>query len=509
MKTRINYIVRHVFATTAVFALYSCNEFLEVPPQANITESAIRSDPSAAEDLVTGVYNIMWQGNIHGFPYLGVTSIASDNADKGSTPTDADATQGTLDELTMKGDNNFLNDIWTGYYQGVARANQALEFIPLSPADEATRNRMLGEVRFLRAYFYFKLIRLFGNIPLIQSVPEPEEANDPEFQAQAPVQEVYNFILSDLQFATDNLPVKGETETGRATKGAAMGMLAKVHLYQQNWQEAYDLTSAIINGEAGEYGLMENYELIWREVGENSIESLFEVQAGVNSACNAAIDVYSVSQGPRAGGARGWADLGWGFNVPSESLLNAYEEGDIRLDATVIFINPAPLGTVLWDGYRVPSQDSVENARYNYKAYHSRTAEENCGNTGRLPKNLRILRYAEILLIHAEAAYALDDPESALTDINQLRVRANLAPLELGELTREAIWHERRVELGMEHDRFFDLVRQEKIQPGRAVDAFAEHGKTWVKNRHEVFPIPEQQIALSGGILEQNEGYEQ
>src|SRR5699024_10243121 len=122
------------------------------------------------------------------------------------------------------------------------------------------------------------------------------------------------------------------------------------------------------------------------------------------------------------------------------------------------------------------------------------TAEENCGNTGRLPKNLRILRYAEILLIHAEAAYALDDPESALTDINQLRVRANLAPLELGELTREAIWHERRVELGMEHDRFFDLVRQEKIQPGRAVDAFAEHGKTWVKNRHEVFPIPEQQI---------------
>lgn len=506
MKRSISKYLLVVF--TAIFVFVSgCDEYLNVSPQGEITEDAIRNDPNAAEDLVTGVYNIMWQGNIHGFSYIGMTNIASDNADKGSTPTDAAATQGALDDLTMDPSVAFLNDIWTGYFQAIARANQALEMIPLSPADETTKNRLLGEVRFLRAYFYFKLVRFFGGVPKIDRVPSPEEANDDVFQTRASKEEIYEFIVSDLEFAAENLLVKEETQVGRATKAAAMGLLAKVNLYLQDYQAVYDLTSSIINGEVGTYGLLENYEDIWREVGENSIESIFEVQADINSACNAAIDVYVVCQGPRAGGARGWADLGWGFGTPSESLLNAYEEGDLRRNATIIFINPPPQGTVLWDGYRVPSRDSVENDRYNYKAYHSRTAEENCGNTGRLPKNLRILRYADILLMHAEAAFVLELPDEALTDINLLRERANLDELEIDELTREAIWHERRIELAMEHDRFFDIVRQEAVQQGRAVDAFAAHGKTWVRGTNEVFPIPQQQRELSGGRLTQNNGY--
>lgn len=155
---------------------------------------------------------------------------------------------------------------------------------------------------------------------------------------------------------------------------------------------------------------------------------------------------------------------------------------------------------MLWDGFRIPSRDSVENDRYNYKAYHSRTAEKNCGNPDFLPKNYRIMRLGEVLLMHAEAAFELGNSAAALSDINQLRERAGLEPL--AALNRESIWQERQVELAMEHDRFFDLVRQ-----GRAQEAFAAQGKTFVPGINEVFPIPQQQIQLSGNRLTQNPGY--
>jgi hypothetical protein len=210
-------------------------------------------------------------------------------------------------------------------------------------------------------------------------------------------------------------------------------------------------------------------------------------------------------QGPRAGGKAGWTDLGYGFNNPSQSLANEYEPNDIRKNATIIFINPSnganSVRTVLFDGFKIPTQDSVQNERYNYKAYYSRTAETNCGNFDRLPKHVQVIRYAEVLLINAEAALQTSQPGIAIDDITKIRVRAKLSPL--GSITLEQIWHERRVELAMEQDRFFDLVRQDAVRPGRAAAAFAAHGKTWNPNR-ALFPIPQQQIDLSGGNLTQN-----
>ncbi|TWI87983.1 RagB/SusD family nutrient uptake outer membrane protein [Chitinophaga japonensis] len=485
--------------------LMACNNYLDVNPQGQIDEDAATSDPEAASNLVTGIYNNLWVGRVHGFPYVGVTNIASDDADKGSNPDDAAATQGALDNLTMDANTTTLNDIWSGYYQAIARANKALQVLESATIDQGLNNRLQGEARFLRAYLYFKLVRLFGGVPKIDKVLTPQEADSDAYQTRASRDEIYQLIISDLEFALANLPVKGGegSQTGRATKGAAAGMLAKVNLYRQNWQRAYSLTDSIISGQLGAYGLMDNYAQIWRETGRNSIESLFEVQTGINAACDAAIEVYSVCQGPRAGGARGWADLGWGFGTPSQSLLDEYEPGDQRMNATVIFINPG--GTVLWDGFRIPGRDSVENDRYNYKAYHSRIAEQYCGNPDRLPKNLRILRYGEILLIHAEAALALGNSGAALTDINALRQRAGLLPK--AAVTRADIWHERRVEMAMEHDRFFELVREDALAPGTAAAAFQAHGKTFVSGRNEVFPIPAQQIQFSGGRLEQNVGY--
>ncbi|WP_280640608.1 RagB/SusD family nutrient uptake outer membrane protein [Hymenobacter volaticus] len=364
----------------------------------------------------------------------------------------------------------------------------------------------------MRAYFYFNLVRLYGGVPLLDRVPATSEINNPEFQRRATAEEIYQFIVSDLQFAADNLAPKSTAQTGRTTKAAAQAMLAKVYLYQKNYQQAYALTNEIIQGRSGAYALYPNYADVWRTPGANSSESIFEIQTGVNAACNnSAVSIYTVCQGPRSGGRGGWADLGFGFNTPTQDLANAYEPNDVRRAGSIIFINPtAPAGqrstgTVLWDGFRIPSKDSVEGLRYSYKAYHSRTREANCGNNDYLPKNVRILRYADVLLINAEAALQIGNTGAAATSLNLVRTRAGLPSIATPTLAQ--IWRERRVELALEQDRFFDLVRQESVQPGRIVPIFAAQGKTFTKGKNEIYPIPQAQIDLSGGQLTQNPGY--
>ncbi|MBF9237219.1 RagB/SusD family nutrient uptake outer membrane protein [Hymenobacter sp. BT683] len=506
-------------AGTAALALTlavasGCKDFLDVAPQGQLSEDAIRRDPAAAQKLVDGVYNSMYLGgfgpDVHGLQFVILTDIASDDSEKGSTPNDyGDAAQ--VDNFTLTSTNSNINNAWNGYYQGISRANQALDKIPLSPAEDAVKNRLLGEVRFLRGYFYFNMVRLFGGVPKLDRVPLASEINSPEFQQRATAEEIYQFIIDDLQFGVDNLPIKGATETGRATKAAAQGMLAKVYLYQKNYQKAFELTNEIIQGTSGAYALYPTYADVWRVVGANSSESVFEVQTGINAACNnSAVELYTVSQGPRSGGRGGWADLGFGFNTPTQQLADAYEPNDVRRAGSIIFIQPtAPAGqrstgTVLWDGFRIPSKDSVEGLRYSYKAYHSRTKEPNCGNNDFLPKNIRILRYAEVLLINAEAALQLGNTAAATTSLNAVRTRAGLGAKPA---TLANIWQERRVELALEHDRFFDLVRQESVQPGRIVPIFAAQGKTFTKGKNEIYPIPQPQIDLSGGRLTQNPGY--
>lgn len=504
-------------ALAVALALVSgCKDYLDVAPQGQLSEDAIRNDPGAAQKLVDGVYNTMYLGgfgpDIHGLQFVILTDIASDDADKGSSPNDyGDAAQ--VDNFTLNSTNSNINNAWKGYFQGISRANQALDKIPLSPAADAVKNRLLGEVRFLRGYFYFNLVRLFGGVPKLDRVPATSEINNPALQQRATAADIYALIISDLQFAVDNLPLKGsaDTQTGRATKAAAQGLLAKVYLYQKNYQKAFDLTNEIVTGKSGSYALYPTYADIWRTPGANSSESVFEVQTGINAACNnSAIELYAVSQGPRSGGKGGWADLGFGFNSPTQQLVDAYEPGDVRKTGSIIFIQPtAPAGqrstgTVLWDGFRIPSKDSVENSRYSYKAYHSRTKEPNCGNNDFLPKNVRVLRYAEVLLINAEAAVQIGNATAATTALTAVRARAGLAPTAP---TLANIWQERRVELALEHDRFFDLVRQESVTPGRIVPIFTAQGKTFTKGKNEIFPVPQPQIDLSGGLLTQNPGY--
>jgi starch-binding outer membrane protein, SusD/RagB family len=513
---KIKYIKIALLALLPVAVLTSCRKtFLDVDPQGQLTEVQALTDPNAANLLVGGVYNSLYLGgfgsNTVGFLWVCANDMASDNADKGSTPGDF-APAGEIDNFTHTPNNFVFNNIWSGHYQGIARANKAIDILNKSSFDTATRNRLLAESRFLRGLYYFNLVRFFGGVPKIIRVPaDPQEGNSDEFQTRASVADIYAQILSDLEFAEALLPMKGDPETqiGRATKGAAQSYLSKVHLYLENWQDAFDYSNAVI--QSGKYSLVQtaDYHVIFREKpvggvgGVNNSESIFEVQTGVNSAENAVSPLYSNGQGPRGKG--GWNDLGFGLNTPTADLANAYEAGDTRRAGTIIFINPTvpgnSTGTVLWDGYRIPSQDSVENPRYNYKAYHSPLAEspQTTNSKDNKPKNIRLMRYAEVLLIYAEAANRLSNMTEASAKMNMVRNRANL-PDSLGTL--QNIWEERRLELAMEQDRFLDLVRT-----GQAETVLTAHGKAFAAGKNEVFPIPQQQIDLSGGRLTQNLGY--
>lgn len=505
-----------------ILTVSSCNDFLDIPLQGGVSAS---SDPELAGKLVTGLYNSLMQGDswgkgdVHAFAFISVTSIMSDDADKGSYAGDQVVPVGDFDNFLQTPTNVFCESLWSGHYNSIGASNQALKALQTAQIDDALRIRLKAETRFIRGYLYFNLVRMFGSVPLVMRVPvDAKDANsDPAFKTRAPLAVVYDSIINDLQYAADNLPLRRQQGAGRATKGAAQGMLAKMYMYKASdptvaasgnadWQKAYDLSDEVIT--SGEYTLLNDYATIWRQASDNSTESLFEIQTGSFNNANLKIDNYTTPQGARAGGAGGWNDLGWGFNTPSQNLLNEYEPGDLRKDGTIIFIDNSGTykGTVLWDGFRIPSSDSVQNLRYNYKAYTSEKGEkyEIPGDKDR-GKNIRILRYADILLIYAEAAVQLGmgDPDNK---INMLRSRANLTPVS--NVTREQIWHERRVELAMEHDRFWDMVRQGRILPGRTKTLMTAAGKAnYIQGKHELLPIPVTQILLSGNSLVQNPNY--
>lgn len=461
----------------ALGILVSCDDFLDVDSRENITEedSGQVLDPVS---FVNGIYGMMTEFD-YAFSYLGITEIISDNADKGSAPSDSGGDKNLLDELTFTSTVGSVEAMWTNWYKTIGRATYSINYTEkFGLTDEAYKNRLIGEAKFLRAYNYFFLVRAFGDVPL-QHI---------DLVTRAPKAEVYAFIEQDLLEAIQVLPEKSEyasVDLGRATKGAAKALLAKVYLYEKNWQKAYDYANDVLG--SGQYSLEADYAQLWRVNTENGVESIFEVQARGESIAHG-IQQYSETQGAR--GTSGW---GWGFNTPSQNLLDAFNsEGDaIRRDATIIFA-----GETLYDGRIVSA--AVENPRYNEKAYSSANAGAGDGD-----KNIRVLRLAEIYLIKAEAANELGNSSEALAALNVVRARVSLpevtatAQVEL----RNRIWKERRLELAFEHDRWFDLVRT-----GQAAAAMQANGKTFVVGKHELFPIPNLQINQTP-TMTQNPGY--
>ncbi len=485
-----------IMATLSI--LVSCNKsFLDVSPQGQQPSEQFWKDESDVTKAVNAIYGNLREWKQVAFAPIAIESVGADEAEKGSSPSDATFLN-NFDNFTASSTEGQILDFWTGQYQEINLCNQVLDNIPAIEMDASLKERYLAEAKFVRAYAYFRLVRAYGDVPLRLHIPkDASEYNVP----RTPREEVYAAIEQDLNEAASVLPVTyGPADIGRATKGAALSLHAKVAMYEasmlnpQKWQDVFDLTNQVMA--LGVYSLFPNYEQLFRVQNENCSESIFEIQATyVPGNCDVSNSQYSQVQG-----VRGVVGGGWGFNIPTQALVDSYEAGDPRKDATIIF-----RGEVTPEGDAIPQ--SGDNPMYNQKSYVPFSQYPGQCNEG-AEQNKRVIRYAEVLLMNAEAANELNNSTQALSSLNAVRARARAGnPDILPDVTttnqeelRNAIWHERHVELAMEFDRFFDLVRQ-----GRAATVLAPKG--FVAGKNEVWPIPQNEIDLSAGVLTQNPGY--
>ena len=497
MKQTINKLQRSILLLVlpaVLLTFESCKKsFLDVDPQGQQPGEDFWRNEADATKAVNAMY-----GNLRGwtnvaFAAIAIESLGSDDAEKGSTPGDASFLT-KFDDFTVTSTEGQILDFWLGQYQNINYANQILGNVPGITMDANLKNRYLAEAKFVRAYSHFRLVRAFGDVPLRLAVPaDASEYNIP----RSPKSEVYAAIEKDLTEAAAALPQSyGPADIGRITKGAALTLHAKVAMYQQKWSDVLALTNQVMT--MG-YTLFPDYEAQFRIANENNSESIFEIQAKyVPGNCDASNSQYSQVQG-----VRGVTGGGWGFNVPTADLAASYEANDPRRDGTIIF-----RGETTPSGDVIPA--SGDNPMYNQKSYVPFGTYVACAEGSE--QNIRVLRYAEVLLMNAEAANEIGgvaNTTQALTSLNAVRTRARgsnpltvLPPVTTTDQValRTAIWNERRAELGMEFDRFFDVIRQ-----GRGAAIFGPKG--FVAGKNEVWPIPQNEIDLSAGVLTQNPGY--
>jgi len=400
--------------------------------------------------------------------------------------------------------NANLRDVWNWMFAGVKRTNYFLEFQNNIEFDG--RVQMVAEVRFLRAYFHFELVKWFGGIPIKDYANALEGSGkrfSPGDETSIPrysVEEVYALIESDLIFAANNLDYTAP-QVGRVTKGAAQALLGKAYLYQDKFSDAATVLGDLIDN--GPYQLVDDYSEIFENDGENGVESVFEVQ--YTDGEGAGFGCLQCSEGNVAVGFMGIRnhtgptfDSGYSFNVPVQSAYDAFDSDDLRRDVSILDIVAwaATTGATYVEGY--------EHTGFYNRKYLPRKGDQNIGDQNLTnPNNYRSIRFADVLLMAAEANNrgSIDDTK-ALDYLNQVRERAfgdsSHNSSATGAALTDAILEERRFELLGEGHRFFDLVRT-----GRAAQAI----EGFVAGKHELFPIPFQEIQFSAGNWGQNPNY--
>ena len=487
-------VILSLAAATAL-VLSSCSKsFIDAKSNllGNSTGGQLWKTPSDAQMAVNTIYGNLRSWNNVAFAAVILENIPSDDAEKGSTANDATFIN-QYDNFSVTPTEGQFNGFWTEQYLNINFCNQVLDHVDtMSAVSTAQKTRFLAEAKFIRAYSYFRLVRAFGRVPLVLHVPSTPAELNPKQNTSA---EVYAQIESDLNDAAAGLPSKVvASEAGRASQGAAWALHAKVAMYQKKWNDVLTYTNNVIN--SGVYSLFPSFYDQFRIANENNSESIFEIQCNfIKGNDDISNSQYSQIQGNRD------ANAGWGFNVPTQNLVNEFETGDPRLQATVMM-----QGTTTPSGDVVPMAAAGAPVRYNMKSYvpFSLAVLDNQG----ADQNIRVIRYADVLLMNAEANNELGNAQAALVSLEQVRARArgnNTAILPKVTTTdqsalRTAIYHERRVELAMENDRYFDVIRQ-----GRAATVFGPLG--WKANKNEVWPIPQTQIDISQGLLTQNPGY--
>ena len=489
-KHKIVFMKMSFVIAVSIFLISGCtDDFVDVDSFNEDSESFFNSEQDY-QDALIGAYDLLHATYIN----VMLGEIASDNTlAGGGSAVDVPGIQ-QVDDMIHTPVNQQLRDMWGWMFAGVNRANFILEF--RDKTDFPNRNQVLAEATFLRAYYYFELVKWFGDVPL--AVDQRLLFGDQDVVERTPASEVYAQIEQDLIFASANLPLV-QSDIGRVTKGAAQALLGKVYLYQDDFENAATVLEEVIN--SGTYDLLTDYSTMFENDNENNIESVFEVQ--YTDLEGAGFNCLQCSEGNVAVGFNGIRNYsgplfesGFSFNVPTQEVVDAFEPGDIRLETAILDINAFAAANS-----DVSFVEGFEHTGYYNRKYISRQGDLNTGDANLTnPNNYRAIRFADVLLMAAEALNRGSISDSrAQTYLNRVRTRAELSDVTAtGATLTNAIYQERRVELVGEGHHFFDLVRTQRA--AAEIDGF-QAGK------NELFPIPSIEIELAGNRWEQNPGY--
>jgi len=486
-----------IFTLPLILLAVSCTDFLDRKPLGNATEGDLTV--GGVEGKVFGLYGNLRDEGVTGLPMVFMHVMRSDDAIKGSTVTDGANYEQMADFYKYdKSDGWLLLGYWNDHYKMIYACNDILHDIDSLKLTTDGDKINQAEAKFFRAYAYFDLVRTFGQVPKIDfKINKIGDANI----EKSSIAIIYALIDEDLTYASANLPVTWISSfTGRVTKGTANTLWAKAKLYRQDWAGALSKCDEIKN--SGQYNLLDSYDNFFTEKkGENSKESILEAQLYVNETGSSDSKLFNNSnevQGIRGSGS--W-DLGWGWNVPSQALVDSYETGDPR-KTTTILSSGGPDGY----GLTVPASLGTIQPYWNRKIYSDPARRATTGMNKANWLNVRLLRYADVLLMAAEAANEVGgaaNTTKALGYLEMVRGRARGTASVLPQVTttvqadlRTAIKKERRAEFAMEYERFFDLVRW-----GDAVNVLGAAGYT---DKCKYYPIPQSIIDKAQGKLTQN-----
>jgi tetratricopeptide (TPR) repeat protein len=475
MKNRSIYML---LLGLALLPIPACKDFLDLKPISQGSADNFYKTPNDFNTAVLGAYSTLLNRGMYSSIWL-FTDQRSDNTEQ-ETYLGILQVEGDFDTFTLITTNSYLNDNWNHHYQCINRCNAVLDRIgAVNFSSEEQKNQYSGEALFLRSLAYFNLVQIYGDVPLVTKVISADEAYT---FVRTSAEEVYSSIIKDLTEAAAKLPVSySGNNIGRATSGAAKSLLGKVYLTRKQYSDASKVLKEVIDG--GQYTLLANYADIFSPENANNKESIFEVQYKANSQGRGS--PFATLFTPRTGNA-GILLTGQGatqgYNRPTQDVIDAYETGDVRKDASLA-VNWVDRGVTYNDPY--------------IKKYLSRLPNPSDGDA-----NWIVLRYADVLLMYAESLNEERKTTEALSYLNQIRTRARLAPkTEMSQTQfRIAIEQERRVELAFEGHRWFDLLRT-----GRAIEVMNSKGFN-ISGRDLLFPVPQSQIDVNPALI-QNAGY--
>lgn len=490
-----------VLATGLALGLGACKDsFLDLKPNNSITDQSFYQTEADAIQATNAVYSPA-QGLFNGAGWQ-ILDIMTDDSDKGGGGANDGVEVYELDNFTLTSFNPMVLNYYTQCYLGVQRANLVIDKVPgIVNMSETTRKRCLGEAYFLRGFYYYMLVRLYGDVPLYTKPITLEESYQIK---RSPKAQVYDTLLADFQRAAELLPLERMTgeNAGRVSSGAATGMMASAYLTLGNKAKAAEKALEVIN--SGIYSLTTNYAANFSVYSENGPESLYQVQyrnAGQTWNFWGQGSVMNCFMAPRAQNIV--QSSGYGFNVPTADFVSEYEKNSAGTIIDRRRITSIWMPGDRFDTYTQPAALEGSPLGYNCKKYFVPISDGNADSGGwSCAGNVNVLRYAEILLIAAEAL----GPGAGETYINQVRTRAGLPNLQTGLSEAdylEAVYKERRLELSFEMHRWFDLIRHP--EPNYMITRMQAVGKN-PQPKHYLMPIPQQERDKNPNLT-QNPGY--